>query len=75
MASICNRCRRGVPEFVGWHMDEKCKDAIQVYRCTFCGNELQRPVSPHQIDIDDPRVANAALFNRFWEKRRGLQED
>lgn len=75
MASTCNRCRRGIPEFLGWHMDDGCKEAIQVYRCTVCGNELHRPVSPHQVDIDDPRVSRAAFYNQFWERRLGLKED
>lgn len=61
--------------FVGWHLSDDCKDAIQVYRCTNCGNSMQRPVSPHQVDIDDPRIVKAAIYNQFWERRLGLKED
>jgi uncharacterized Zn finger protein len=67
----CNRCSRGVAEFIGYqyHNIGKVK---YIYRCTECGDVHSQDVDP-KWDMEHPKV-KGMLPTRDWLQRKRLIE-
>jgi hypothetical protein len=64
----CNRCRRGVAEFIGHNYDVKKDKCVSVYRCIECGAIHSQPWKP-SFDIEHPKAQNSMLPTDDFMKR------
>lgn len=64
----CNRCRRGVAEFIGHQYDVKKDKCVSVYRCIECGAEHREPWK-FSFDIEDPRAVRGMLWTNDYRNR------
>ena len=54
--NICNKCRKGTPEFAGYWVSQTTQQPYYVYQCGFC-KAMQREPVPHTWDKDHPGAA------------------
>jgi hypothetical protein len=64
----CNRCQRGVFEFIGHQYDVKKDKCVSVSRCTECGTLDLRPWN-YSFDIEHPKAINGMLPTDDYQKR------
>ena len=66
----CNRCGRGVAEFMGYEYNDKGK-VLYCYKCTVCNTIHKREVDP-KWDMEHPKAKFGFLPTKDWMKRKGL---
>jgi hypothetical protein len=64
----CNRCRKGVAEFIGHQYDVKKDKCVSIYRCIECGAVHQEPWKP-SFDIEHPKAQGSMLPTDDFMKR------
>ena len=67
-SSHCNRCQRGIAEFVGHKYDDTKDQCYSVYQCIVCGATHFQPWKL-SFDMENPKAMRGMLATNDYMKR------